>query len=93
MLRFFKIAGLLIGGQILFLIVVGYLGLQFSPLADPVLSVLFFIYTPMITAFERTGHYVGCANFIEPVIRGVPVGVLIYGFAGAAAVCLLKKQK
>jgi len=93
MLRFFKIAGLLIAGQIVGLIVVGYLGLRLSPRADPVLSALFFIYTPMISAFERTGHYVGCANFIEPVIRGVPVGMLIYGFTGAAAVCLLKKQK
>lgn len=93
MLRFFKLAGLLIAGQMLFLIIGGYFGLLLSPLADPVLSVLFFIYTPMITAFERTGHYVGCANFIEPVIRGVPVGILLYGFIGAAAVCLLKKQK
>ena len=93
MLRFVKFAGLITAGQILFLIVAGGVGLWLSPLADPVLSVLLLIYTPMIAVFERTGHYVGCANFIEPIIRGVPVGIIFYGFVGAAAVCLLTKQK
>lgn len=93
MFRFIKIVFLLIVGQILFVIVVGGVGLSISPLSDPVLSVLFFIYTPMITVFERTGHYVGCANFIWPILYGVRSGVFIYGIVGAAAVCLIKKQK
>lgn len=92
MFRFIIIAGLIIVGQILRLMVFGSLAFVFLE-PDSAVSAILFIYTPMIEFFSRTGHYVGCANIIQPILYGVPAGVFIYAILGAAVVCLATKRK
>jgi hypothetical protein len=53
--------------------------------------VFVFAYLPTIKVIEQTGNYVGDSNIIYPIFFGVPLGILIYGLAVAAAVCLIKR--
>jgi hypothetical protein len=93
MRRFLQLAGLLIAVQALLWTIVAGLGIWFSPRLDPLFEVFVFAYLPTIKVVERTGNYVGDANIIYPIFFGVPLGILIYGIVGAAAMCLIKTQK
>lgn len=73
-------------------IILAPLAIWLSPRLD-FLEVLIFLYWPTIKAFELTGHYVGDANIIAPLLYGVLLGIPIYGIIVAAAVCLLKKRQ
>ncbi|HEX7296322.1 MAG TPA: hypothetical protein VF251_11245, partial [Pyrinomonadaceae bacterium] len=72
-------------------IIVAGLSTGFSPWFDPIFEVFVFAYLPTIRVVELTGHYVGESNIIYPIFFGVPLGILIYGIVGAAAVCLIKR--
>jgi hypothetical protein len=93
MRRFLQLAGLLIAVQALLWIIVGGLSIWFSPLLDPIFGVFVFAYFPTIKVVARAGSYVGGSNIIYPIFLGVPLGILIYGLVGAAAVCLIKRPK
>ena len=93
MRRFIRIAGLLIIGQVLFWIILGSFTVSFSPWLDRIFEVFVFAYLPTIRVVELRGHNVGESNIIYPIFYGVPLGILIYGIVGAAAVCLIKRPK
>ena len=93
MRRFLQLAGLLIAAQALLWIIAAGLSTGFSPRLDPIFGVFVFAYLPTIKVVERMGNYVGDANIIYPIFFGVPLGILIYGIVGAAAVCLIKRPK
>ena len=93
MMRFIRIAGLLIIGQVLFWIGLGGLAVGFSPWLDHIFEVFVFAYLPTIRVVELTGNYVGGANIIYPIFYGVLLGIPIYGIIVASAVCLIKRRK
>ena len=93
MMRFIRIAGLLIVGQAVFLIFLGGLAVRFSPWLDHILEVFLFAYSPTIRLVELKGHYVGDSNIILPILYGVLLGIPIYAIVAASAVCLIKRPK
>lgn len=92
MRRFIRLAALMITGQVLLWIILGPLAIWLSPRLD-FLEVLIFAYWPTIRLFELTGHYVGDANIIEPLLYGVLLGIPLNAIIVATAVCLIKRQR
>ena len=93
MRRFLQLAGLLIAVQALLWIIVAGLSIGLSPRLDRIFEVFVFAYLPTIKIVELRGNYVGESNIIYPIFCGVPLGILVYGIFGAAAVCLIKRPK
>lgn len=47
-------------------------------LVDPILGHLLILYLPFIWLIERGGAYHGDSALIEPIWKGVPLGILVY---------------
>ncbi|MEP6706438.1 MAG: hypothetical protein ABJC05_02900 [Pyrinomonadaceae bacterium] len=53
---------------------------------------ILYAYLPTILLVEHTGHFIGCANMIEPIFFGVPLGVLVYSVAASLTVRGIKRM-
>jgi len=58
----------------------------------PIVIVLF-TYLPTISLVEKTGNFVGCANMVEPLLLGVPIGIVVYSLIGSFAVFGIKRLR
>ncbi len=58
---------------------------------SPAVAILY-AYLPTILLVEHTGNFVGCANMIEPLFYGVPLGVLVYSVAASLTVIGIKRM-
>lgn len=54
--------------------------------------VILYAYLPTILLVEHTGNFVGCANMIEPLFYGVPLGVVVYSVAASLTVIGIKRM-
>ncbi len=55
-------------------------------------AAILYAYLPTILLVEHTGNFVGCANMIEPLFYGVPLGVLVYSVAASLTVIGIKRM-
>lgn len=92
MKRFILLTTVIAAVQLALWLTVPPLAIWFSPRFD-FLGVLIFLYWPTIKLFELTGHYVGEASIMEPLIRGILLGIPINAMIVAAVVCLIKKRR
>ena len=56
------------------------------------LVMVIYLYFPTILLIEKTGHFVGCSNMIEPFLRGVPLGVLMYSVVAGFMISLITRN-
>lgn len=54
--------------------------------------VILYAYLPTVLLVEHSGNFVGCANMIEPLFYGVPLGVLVYSVAASLTVIGIKRM-
>lgn len=73
---FLKHAGLLIIIQVLFGVAVLSLASVFD--AGRLAEGLLYVYYPFIMLLSEYGHYTGCGGFIDPIIKGIPLGIISY---------------
>ena len=87
MKTFFKIFGLALGIQVVLLVLCVTLDSFLNSVLDSYLR----IYEPFILFILRSGNYRGDAAMIDPVIKGVPLGVLVYSVvAGVLGLVITK---
>ena len=60
---------------------------------DPSFDSFVFLYYPTIAIVERFGHYTGEAKIIEPIMIGVPLGIVLYSVMLALALTFIKNSK
>lgn len=87
---FLKYTAIVIDIQILLCIIVVTV-VNLSPGHDSPLGVLLlFLYLPTIALIGALGDFRGESAMIDPIIYGVPLGILIYGIIGGAIWSLVK---
>lgn len=84
----YSIPGIAIQAILIGLAIVLSWALQSESLA----VVILYAYLPTILLVEHTGNFVGCANMIEPLFYGVPLGVLVYSIAASLTVIGIKRM-
>lgn len=85
MKKFLKYFGLAFAFQVLLLIIVGAIDSGFR--GHGVLDQYIMVYAPFMLLIYRLGHYTGEAGMIDPVLKGLPLGIFVYSvLAGAAGV-------
>lgn len=52
-----------------------------------------FVYYPTIWIVEHFGHFTGESNLIEPILIGIPLGVLLYSIILASMFTFIRKSK
>ena len=67
-----------VGIQLVACLLVGVLVTTFSPRLDFLLVALFYAYTPTTFVIWKVGNFAGESAIIEPIVLGIPLGVLIY---------------
>lgn len=60
---------------------------------DPSVDTFIFLYYPTIAIVERFGNYTGEANIIEPIMLGVPLGIVCYSVILAVGLTFIKNSK
>jgi hypothetical protein len=60
---------------------------------DGVILVALVPYLPTIFLISESGQFVGCSNFIEPIILGVPIGMVCYGLLFGFAFRVMDKRR
>jgi hypothetical protein len=87
MKTFLKYSSIALVVQVLLLIIVSIV--QSEVPGDSIIAGYLMLYDPFISLIYRTGHYTGEAGIIEPLFKGVPLGVFVYSvFAGAAGLVI-----
>ena len=77
MKTFLKYFGLSVAIQVSLLVLGGAIDSAFGS-GDAVLWQLLILYLPFIRLIERWGAYHGNSALIEPLWKGVPLGILVY---------------
>ena len=89
-----KIAGLaIILSAVQAIIVVGMFMISTSAGNELPIVIVLFTYLPTISLVEKTGNFVGCANMVEPLLLGVPIGIVVYSLIGSFAVLGIKRLR
>jgi len=57
------------------------------------LVMILFAYLPTISFVEKTGNFVGCANMVEPLLIGVPIGIVVYSVIGSFILFGIKRLR
>ena len=87
---FFKYFGLALAVQVLLLV----LGVAVSYISGPAFEWFLIVYEPFMLLIAKFGNYHGEASMIEPVIKGVPLGVLVFSLmAGALASAIAWRKR
>ena len=58
---------------------------------DSFIEISIFLYYPTVWMVERFGNFSGEANIIEPILIGVPIGIVVYSIILAAILTFLKR--
>jgi TctA family transporter len=53
------------------------------PFVTNILEAILRLYYPMIYLIQFTGGYKGESNMIDPIMLGIPFGILLYSILGA----------
>jgi hypothetical protein len=75
---FFKYFGIAVGIQLVACLLIGLLASMFSPKLDLLLTGLFYAYTPTTFIIWKLGNFTGESAIIEPIVLGIPLGILVY---------------
>jgi hypothetical protein len=87
---FFKYFGMALVVQVL-LVVAGVTVGSVSSSVDALFERYLKLYEPFIVLILRSGNYRGEAAMIDPVIKGVPLGIFLYSvLVGALAFAITK---
>jgi len=54
-----------------------------SGTSDLPLLIIVCAYFLPVALIQRYGHFVGCANMVEPFLLGVPIGIAAYSLIGS----------
>ena len=93
MKMFLKYAGLLVGLQVLFCAVALVL-INRSPSLEPIWgNLLVYFYLPVIILVVKFGGYRGESAMIDPLMFGIPSGILLYGVIGGILCSYFKRKK
>lgn len=75
---FLKYFGIAAGIQLAACLLIVVLVIMFSPRLDFLLVALFYAYTPTTFVIWKVGNFAGESALIEPIVLGIPVGILLY---------------
>ena len=90
MKTFFKWFGLALGVQVSLI----FLGAEADSLlksGDALLSRVLLPHYPFMLLIQWWGNYHGEASMLEPIIRGVPLGIFVYGLLAGALAVMIKR--
>ena len=88
---FWKYTGLAIGIQILIFAVV--IAITYLSSDDSILgALLVYLYFPTVWLISALGNFKGESAMINPILYGVPLGILIYGIIAGAIFSYLKRR-
>lgn len=75
---FLKYFGIAAGFQLVAGLLIVVLVSMFSPRLDFLVVALFYAYTPTTFVIWKVGNFAGESALIEPIVLGIPVGILLY---------------
>ena len=58
---------------------------------DSIIAGFLIVYDPFISLIYRNGHYTGEAGIIEPLFKGIPLGMVVYSLLAGAVGVVIKR--
>jgi hypothetical protein len=90
---FFKYLGIAVGIQLVACLLIGLLASMFSPKLDLLITGLFYAYTPTTFVIWKLGNFTGESAIVEPILLGIPLGIVLYSAIFGFALGRLRSHK